>query len=250
MTVSVLPAAKRVVGVVQPTYLPWLPFFERMARADVFVYLDDVQYSKNSFHNRNSIKGHDGVVLLTVPVITSGRFGALINEVQIDNRYSWGRKHWETIRQQYGRAPYFPQYADELQALLQTRSESLIGIVMPLIAFLRGELGVSTPCFLSSEFTVNGCRNEKLVALCKALGGTHFIVKPGTEDYHPAREFESHGISLHEMPYTSVRYPQLHGEFRPGLSALDFLLNCGPGRFLNALAAGAVPDAQIMSTDR
>src|SRR5687767_1847071 len=99
--------AERTIGIVQPTYLPWLPFFERMARSDEFVYLDDVQYSKNSFHNRNAIKGQDGRVLLTVPVLHTGHSGALINEIRIDNRSKWGLKHWRTVQANYARAPFY-----------------------------------------------------------------------------------------------------------------------------------------------
>src|ERR1051326_2542715 len=92
---------RTVVGIVQPTYLPWLPFFERMARCDVFILLDDVQFSKNSPHNRSAILGSNGPVKLTVPVRSAGRFGIAINRIEIDGGTPWQRKHWKTIEQHY-----------------------------------------------------------------------------------------------------------------------------------------------------
>lgn len=226
---------QRVVGVVQPTYLPWLPFFERMARSDVFVYLDDVQFSKNSFHNRNSVKGPQGRILLTVPVLYSGNAGSMINEIGTDDRSSWGKKHWRTLQANYARAPFFKRYAEELESLFFLPAGKLIDAVMPLIHFLKRELGIVTPCHLSSAIGADGLRNAKLVSICKALNGTHFVVKPGTEDYHPPQEFQPDGIEFHKLSYNLFRYPQLHGEFIPGLSAIDFVLNCGPARFMDFL---------------
>ncbi|CEF48505.1 unnamed protein product [uncultured bacterium] len=229
----------RVVGIVQPTYLPWLPFFERMARSDIFIYLDDVQYSKNSFHNRNAVKGPQGPILLTVPVRRSGNTGALISDIRTDDRSPWRRKHWQTIRQNYAHAPHFRRYADELEALFAATTGTLTAAIMPFIEFLRRELGIQTPCLPSSQLAVSGARNQKLVNLCHAVDGTHFIVKPGTEDYHPPEDFAPHGIAFRLFRSTPLRYPQPHGDFLPGLSALDFVLNCGPDRFMETLAAQA-----------
>jgi hypothetical protein len=101
-------------------------------------------------------------------------------------------------------------------------------VQLPFIELMKEESGISTPCVLSSELKVSGRRNEKLVNICKALGGTHFIVKPGTEDYHPPEEFEPFGIKLMLWKPELAAYPQLWGSFEPNLSALDYLMNCGP----------------------
>jgi hypothetical protein len=219
---------RKVIGIVQPTYLPWLPFFERMVHADVFIYLDDVKYSKNSFHNRNSVKGPKGKALLTVPVLYAGNSDALINEIKVDNTKDWRKTHWKSIQQWYAKAPFLNHYKSKLEELFYSKQEKLIDVVLPYIQFLKQELKIQTPCHLSSSLSAIGSRNEKLVNLCKHFGGTGFIVKPGTEDYHPPEEFSPHGIDLTPLRYTSFKYSQLHGDFESNLSALDFILNCGP----------------------
>ncbi|MBN2301071.1 MAG: WbqC family protein [Lentisphaerae bacterium] len=231
---------KRVIGIVQPTYLPWMPFFERMAISDRFVLLDDVEYSKNSFHNRNALKSPNGRIMLTVPVLYKGYSKVFINEIYVDNTKPWQRKHWNTIRQCYAKAPYFDTYKDELESMYMAPKEKLINVIIPLIDFLKRELGIATPCRLSSEIGVTGNRNEKLVGLCKHFQGTHFVVKPNTHDYHPAEEFEPHGIRFHYLEYSKVEYPQLHGKFEPYLSALDFVMNCGPGVFASYYGKRAI----------
>jgi hypothetical protein len=220
--------SRKIVGIVQPTYLPWIPFFERMACSDVFIYLDDVKYSKNSFHNRNSVKSPNGRALLTVPVLYSGNSEALINEIKVDNTQDWRKTHCKSLQQWYAKAPFFNHYKKQLEELFLGRQEKLIDIVLPYIYFLKQELQIQTPCHRSSELSVTGSRNEKLVNLCKHFGGTGFIVKPGTEDYHPSEEFIPHGIELTHLKYTAMEYPQLHGCFEANLSALDYILNCGP----------------------
>ena len=108
---------KKVIGIVQPSYLPWIPFFERMSRSDIFVILDDVEYSKNSYFNRNYIKGHNNKLLLTVPVKYSGNSSALINEIEINNDVNWCMKHWKSIQQYYSKAPFFYNYKDGIEEI-------------------------------------------------------------------------------------------------------------------------------------
>ncbi|KAF0146434.1 MAG: WbqC-like family protein [Nitrospirae bacterium] len=219
---------RKTIGIVQPSYIPWLPFFERMVYSDVFIILDDVQYSKNSFFNRNALKGFDGRILLTVPVLYRGQSTALINEILVNWKVNWNIKHFKTLKQYYAKAPYFKLYQDEIECLYQNQSEKLIEVLIPLINFLKREFRIETPCYLSSEISIQGSKNEKLVNLCKYFGGTHFIVKPGTETYHPPDEFIPHGINFYFLSYTIFEYSQRHGPFEPYLSALDYVLNCGP----------------------
>jgi hypothetical protein len=223
------------IGVVQPTYLPWLPFFERMAASDIFIYLDDVKYSKNSFHNRNAVKGPNGRLLLTVPVHYKGNSDALINEILTDDRTKWQDKHIKTVQQCYSKSPFYKHYNDEIISLYEQKGKRLIDFILPIIEFLKRELGIKTPCYLSSGINVPGNRNEKLVNLCKHFNGTHFIVKPGTEEYHPSEEFLPFGIKFYHLRYSSFQYPQLYGAFETMLSAIDYLFNRGPRNFITDL---------------
>ena len=222
----------RVLGSVQPAYLAWIPFFQRMAQSDLFVYLDDVKYSKNSFHNRNQIKTPQGPAYLTVPVLYFGHSDATIEEIGIDNTSPWARKHWRTIVQSYSKAPYFSVLAPRLEADIYSHRWTTLGTLNVALAELFREfLGIATACHQSSRLRVEGEANEKLVNLCRTLGADGFIVKPGTEHYHPREHFEPHGIGFQHFTPEPLVYPQLHGEFVRGLSILDYAMNCGPGSF-------------------
>lgn len=219
---------RRIIGIVQPTYLPWLPLFERMAAADVFVLLDDVEYSKNTFLNRNAIKSGHGRQLLTVPVLYKGHSHAMINEIRVDDKTNWRVKHLRSIEQAYSGAAHWPHYLGQVSALYQPGGDRLIDVALPFIDLMRREFQIGTPVHLSSSLKIGGQRNEKLVKICQHFGGTHFIVKPGTDGYHPVEEFAPFGIKFAYLSYSNVTYRQLHGAFEPMLSGLDFLLNEGP----------------------
>ncbi len=222
----------KAIGIVQPTYLPWLPFFERWAASDVFVLLDDVEYSKNSFFNRNAIKVKNGRQLLTIPVIYKGSSHALIKDIKVNMSVPWVKKHWSGIAQAYSKAAYWSRYEADIHDLYhQVRSgDTLLEWIFPFIAFLGRELGMTAPLMWSSALGGVRRQNEKLIDICHTLGGTHFIVKPGTEDYHPPGIFQAEGIALKELAYSHIPYSQLNGPFEKGLSALDYLLTQGPGR--------------------
>ncbi len=219
----------RVAGVVQPSYLPWLPFFERACVADVFVLLDDVEYSKNSFLNRNAIKTPAGRQMLTAPVLYKGQSKEKINSIHLDNSREWRKKQWKSIEQNYRKSPYWATYNSELFDFVHAPHERLFDQCRPIIEFLMAQLDIGTPMLLSSEIAVPGTRNEKLINICRELNATHFIVKPGTDHYHPPQEFHDAGIALSYLTYSSLSYPQVNGPFEANLSTLDYLLNCGPG---------------------
>src|SRR4051812_40502325 len=107
-----------LLSINQPAYLPWLGYFDRIARSDAHVVLDHVQFEKNSFTNRNKIAAANGPQWLTVPLLTKGKFGDLaINRIEIDNGQAWRKKHWASLSQVYCKAPHWQAYAPALEAL-------------------------------------------------------------------------------------------------------------------------------------
>ena len=219
-----------LLGSVQPTYLPWLPFFKRMSVSDVFVYLDDVEFSKNSPHNRNRIKTASGPLMLTVPVRYKGNSRAFLHEMPVASSDSWAAKHWRSIQQSYSKAKHFSELAPILRPLYEREWGSLGDLNIAFIEAFREFLGIETPCYRSSALAVEGQGNQKLVNLCRRLGADRFIVKPGTHGYHPAEEFLPHGIGFEYFDYSVPPYPQLYGEYVPFLSVLDYAMNCGEAR--------------------
>src|SRR5215467_2598883 len=114
-----------IVTIHQPNYLPWSGFFHKMSQSDKFVLLDTVPFSKNSYQNRCKIKTPQGETWLTIPVRTSGRFGQLTNEVEVDPSSGWTLRHWRTIEQNYRRAPYFRFIAEYFEPVLHSEWTSL-----------------------------------------------------------------------------------------------------------------------------
>lgn len=215
--------------VLQPSYLPWLGYFDQMQKADIFVWYDDVQFDKNGWRNRNRVKGPKGAQWLTVPVLQSGRAEQPINEVEIDNRQPWRRKHLSSIAQWYSRAPFAAVMLPRLQEIVERPWERLADLDTALIDWLSGEFGIATERHRSSMLQIGGDRNGRLLNLCRYFGATRYLSGDSARDYLDVPAFEKCGIEVSWHGYRHPQYPQLHGDFLPQLSALDLLLNVGPG---------------------
>ena len=151
------------VTILQPSYLPWLGFFEQMTRSDKFVLLDDVQYTRRDWRNRNKVRVKEGWVWLTVPVQQKSRFSQSLLETRIDNSVSWRRKHLETLRQHYCKAPFFEKYFPRCQQIYEKDWEFLFDLCLETIQFLKEEMGIETPLLRSSEMKPSGEKTQRLV---------------------------------------------------------------------------------------
>ena len=213
--------------VLQPGYLPWLGYFDLMRRADVFVHYDDVQFDKHGWRNRNRVKGPNGAVWLSVPVLHSGRSGQSILDVEIDDRQDWRRKHVATISQLYTRAAFLPTILPRFKDILERPWGRLVDLDLALVDWLAAELGITTSRHRASELCIGGDRNERLLNLCRHFGVKHYLSGSAARDYLDAERFKAAGLGVtwHDYPHPS--YAQLHGDFVPYLSILDLLLNAG-----------------------
>ncbi len=215
------------VAILQPSYLPWLGFFEQMSRVDQFVLLDDVQYTRRDWRNRNKVRVNEGWAWLTVPVLQKSRFSQSLLETRIDNSVSWRRKHLETLRQHYGKAPYFEKYFPRCQQIYAQDWEFLFDLCHETILFLKEEMGIETPLLRSSQLKTCGEKTERLISICRELGATHYLSGEAASDYISKEGFSSQDIGLEYQNYEHPVYPQRYPGFIPYLSALDLLFNCG-----------------------
>lgn len=220
--------ATRTVAVMQPTYLPWMGYFDLIDQVDLFVLYDDVDFSKQSWQQRNRIKTSSGVQWLTVPVLWKGKSGQKIQDVQINPRSNDLAKHVKTIEQAYSKAPFQKAYIGELSALLSGSHSFLADLNTALIRWFCEKLGIRTPLVKSSELNLEGERVERLIHLCRAVQATRYLSTPGSKVYIDENNlFEPNRIELVYHRFAHPVYRQLHGEFVPYLSALDVLLNEG-----------------------
>ena len=219
----------KTVAIMQPTYLPWIGYFDMIDQSACFVFLDSVRFNKRSWQQRNRVKGLNGILWLTVPVFTKGRRYQLIREVVIDQTQNFQEKHIKTITHLYSRAPFFAQYIHELSAILRKSHRFLADLNIELICWLCARLGVETELTRSSSLNVEGKNVELLVNICKALNADRYLSAAGSGEYIEENNlFGPNSIDLAYHAYRHPEYRQLHDAFVPYLSVVDLLFNEGP----------------------
>jgi WbqC-like protein family len=223
--------AKTVV-ILQSNYIPWRGYFDLLRKADAFVLLDSVQYTRQDWRNRNLLKTPAGPRWITLPV--KGRFGQAIDETTIaDPR--WTRSHIRTIEMNYSKAAAFAETAPWLFATMeQVASEPLLSTVNAhLLSSIAARLAITTPLHrccdvLSRTELITMEPTQRLVALCKALGADRYLSGPSARAYLDEQLFHEAGIEVAWASYEGYRpYPQLWGAFEPRVSIIDLLLNVG-----------------------
>ena len=219
------------VAIMQPTYLPWLGYFDLIDQVDRFVFLDNVQFEKRSWQQRNRIKGPTGLEMLSVPVKVHGHFDQRVDEAAIADLRFW-KLHLKAIELRYRRAPFFKQSFGSLEALFEAGVPERVGeLNCALIEFMARALGVRVPPFLrASQLEVTGKRSERLAASCEHLGGREYLSPMGSCEYLLAerRSFEVRDVAVRLQDYRHPRYEQLFPPFVEYASALDLLFNAGP----------------------
>ena len=235
-----------IVGIHQPHYLPWLRYIDKIARSDVFVLLDDADYTKNGWQNRNKIKCAQGWMYLTVPVRDA--FGKPILEVQIDGGQRWRDKHLMALKTNYARAPFFGRYFAMFEAVYGRPWDSLVDLTVTLLRDVLAALEIPTRIVRSSELEVPGRGSERLIDICRRLGATAYL----TGDYAAGNHldlavFEGQGIELQRQAWQCASYRQQHARagFVADLSIVDLLFNEGPDgrRVLEQSRVGVLPEA-------
>ncbi len=216
-----------IVSIHQPQYIPWLGYFDKIASSDVFVFLDNVQFKKNEWQNRNRIKTVEGWQWLTVPVIH--RYTQKICEVKINNTIQWGKKHLNALVTNYSKTLFFNDYLPFLEKTYARDWKHLADISIHFIRFLAEALGLSKTKFaLASDYETREDRTGRLVDLCKQLEGDIYLSGRGGAKYLNLKEFAEEGLEVKFQDYIHPHYPQLFGDFEPFLSIIDLLCNCGP----------------------
>jgi hypothetical protein len=218
---------KKII-ITQSNYIPWKGYFDGINVADEFIIYDDMQYTKRDWRNRNQIKTPGGPVWLSVPVEVSGKFFQKINETKVSDP-SWAKSHWGSILQNYRNAPFFKEYKDRVEeTYLNLTTPFLTEINLKLIELVNSILGITTNIRLSSDFKLAEGRTERLVDLCKQVGGTDYYSGPAAKNYMDEELFRAEGINVHYFDYSGYpEYPQLNGAFTHALTVFDLIFNTG-----------------------
>ena len=216
------------VAILQSNYIPWKGYFDIIHDVDLFMFYDNLQYTKNDWRNRNKIKTPQGLLWLTIPVGSSK--GRLICEIALENP-RWQNKHWLTIQQNYAKTPYFAKYRSFFEEVYLGRQwDNLSELNQFLIKTIAHDfLGLHTQFCDSREYAVEGQRLDRLIKLAHKAGATSFVSGPAARDYILEEDFMEAGIELVWKSYAGYpEAPQFCPPFEHGVSILDLLFHTGP----------------------
>lgn len=212
----------------QLQYLPYIGFFNKMMQSDVFVLVDNIQFQKKEFQNRNRIRTKDGWIWLTVPVLVKGRFNQNINEVTINNNERWKKVHLRSILIHYAKAPYLKYYKDKLTEIYSKDWAKLVDLNHDLIKFLMGELNIKTKILIGSELMIAGKKTDLLLNICEKTGANTYLSGPGGRNYVDVTRIKEKKINHYFQDFKHPVYEHHTGKFIPNMCTLDILLNKGP----------------------
>ena len=217
-----------IVSIHQPAYLPWLGYFDKIARSDIHVFLDNVQLEKRGFTHRNRIKTPQGPQWLTIPLHTHGHRESDISVTLIADDSRWWEKHLKSISQNYCRAPYFSTRFPRLEQLFVESCEDdrLSGLCFRQLRFWLDEFQIPTRIVKASQLSVKGRKSGLMLAYCQELGADTYLSGTLGRNYLQENDFSTGGISVRYQDYVHPVYPQLHGDFVPAMSILDYWFNC------------------------
>jgi len=229
---------RKTIAILQTNYVPWKGYFDLMRLVDEFVLYDDVQYTRRDWRNRNRLKSPNGVRWLTIPVQVKGKYFQRIDETVVSDP-DWAARHWSTLLDWYGRAPFFERYRPVLEDLyMGLRERHLSQINRTFLEILRDLLGISTPLRWSSEYGAAGAKTERLLAICHAANADCYVSGPAARAYLDEARFQAEGIEVEWMSYDGYpEYPQLYPPFDHSVSVLDLLFNVGDAAPLYMLGA-------------
>ena len=244
-----------IVAAHQPHYLPWLGYLAKIAAADLFVVMDDLQYEEQNFQNRNRVKCNHGPIWLTVPLVHGAQHDRICDK-RIANerspRQHWQRRHFETLRIHYQGAPYWRDYEPELRDVYTRRWDRLIDLDLHMLELHLRWFDIRKPVLRASSLGLGGQKTDRVGALCRAVEATTYLSGGGgSRSYLDVAQLGRAGVVVEWHAFAHPRHPQRYPGlgFTSHLAALDLLLNCGP-RSRDVIAAPAAPARTLLAAVR
>jgi hypothetical protein len=219
-----------LVAIHQPNFFPWLGYFDKIARADVFVLLDNVQFSKTggNWSNRVRLIVNGEAAWVTVPVIRNYHGVREIREMRIDESSGWRRKFLQNVRTNYARAAAFDAVFPFVERLVHTETDLLSEFNVTVIRAICGELQLPlAKLVLGSSLQAEGRATELLISMVRSVGGTAYLCGGGAGGYQDDQAFSAAGLRLVYQEFAHPSYEQRLPAFVPGLSIVDALMHCG-----------------------
>jgi hypothetical protein len=218
-----------IVSIMQPTFIPWAGYFHIIKKSDLFIFLDDVQFNKRSWQQRNKILIQGNEKYLTIPTETKNKFQQKINEVLIDNKQDWQAKHLSTLKHNYSKHPFFLEFYEIIYKIYKKNYSKLIDFNIEIIKSINEYLSISTKIKLSSEFSVADQKEYKILNLLKKSNAQLYLSPIGSKSYLEEGEIlKKNNILLEYVDHKCNPYKQKHlKKFISHLSFIDAIFNLG-----------------------
>jgi len=216
-----------IVGIHQPNFFPWLGFFEKISKSDVFVFLDNVQYSHRSWTNRVQIVNQKKSSWITCPVKHTGKYQT-IREIKIDDNQPWRKQITKIIKINYLKSDFFSENFQFVSDMIERQESMISGYNTKNIKAICDLLDIKTKFILQSDFSTSKKATELNIEITQYVGGTDYICGSGSRNYQDDKKFSENKIMLIHQDFVHPQYRQKsQSEFIGGLSVIDALMNCG-----------------------
>jgi hypothetical protein len=218
----------RLISIQQPEFFPWLGYFDKIRQVDCVVFLDNVQFKKRYFENRNKVRTYQGWTYITAPVLSKGRYTQKINETEIDNSRPWQRDLVNTIQCNYRKTPYWRDLGDELCALVVKPCSRLVDFNLSVIFLMMRKLGLEREWKLASSLGTAHGGSDLILEICVKMETERYLSGRDGRNYLDEKPFAEAGIQVLYQDFQHPGYSQLHGAFESALSVIDLYFNHGP----------------------
>lgn len=215
----------KVVSIHQPCYIPYLGIFYKIWQSDMFVFLDDAQYSNGYVFDWNRIKTPQGECRLKVP--TARIFGQKLTDVTPKDFLGWKDKHLKTIQMNYKKAPHFNEVFSDFSDCILSEYGSLAELNIATMKLFIDKFGWKAPILRSSDMRLDSRAEARVIEIVERVGGDTYLSGTGGRNYQSEEHFFNAGIKLIYSDFRPLEYRQQWGEFLPNMSVLDFCMNAG-----------------------
>jgi len=215
------------IAIHQPAYLPWTGYFHKIKNVDLFVFLDNVQFQKGSFQNRNKIYTKQGPIWLTIPTLNTGaHFNEKIKDLGIDNNQRWQSKHLKSLHNNYSKALMFKKIMPKIEEFYHKEALTLSEFCWDMLNVFNEVLEIKTPMVKASEMQgLSGMKSDLILNICKLKKASVYLSGDNGKNYLVEKDFMANGISIQYQNYKINEYKQLGKEFMPALGIVDLLFN-------------------------
>ncbi len=220
---------KKKIAIIQPNYIPWIGYFKIIKNVDEFIFLDDVQYTKRDWRNRNFINSEKGKIMLSIPVKSKNKYLQKINDTECTSN-EWKKDHLNKIRTSYKNYPYFNEIFEILnKSYYKTNSTNLLVNLYNILFELMDFLQIRTNISFSKDMPSNKKKLERMIEICKYKKADILLNGPAGKDYIDENQIISNKLSLEYMNYENYNYDVKNKKhkFIDKLSIVDLLMNYG-----------------------